>query len=99
MGFDYLENTEITIDNKKHMIRFENGMTGIGSRLYWIDDKKCCRALVSSPDITNGNHEIYKIRWRDNPWSTVHAILCESEVKNLFEPHNAWRMPIKITCN
>ena len=49
MYFDYTENTEILIDNKKHKIRMFNGMSGIGSRKYWIDDKKQSYKRLTPP--------------------------------------------------
>lgn len=36
-GFDLLTDTPITIDGERHMLRFANGMSGIGSIQFWID--------------------------------------------------------------
>lgn len=96
MNFNYITNTEVTIDNKKHYIRMYNGMTGIGSREYWIDDKKQHHNIVmQSQDITKGNHEIYTIKWRDTPWDKIDIIIHESEVPFLLSNENSWREPSK----
>lgn len=96
MNFNYITNTEVTIDNKKHYIRMYNGMTGIGSREYWIDDKKQHHNIVmKSQDITKGNHEIYTIKWRDTPWDKIDIIIHESEVPFLLSNENSWREPFK----
>ena len=96
MNFNYTTNTEITIDNKKHYVRMYNGMTGIGSREYWIDDKKQFNnAVMQSPDITQGNHEVYSIKWRDTPWDKIDIIIHENEVPFLLSPENSWREPVK----
>jgi len=39
MNFEYTENTPILINNKHYAIRFANGMTGIGARECWINEK------------------------------------------------------------
>ena len=73
-----------------------NGMTGIGSREYWIDDKKQHHNIVmQSQDITKGNHEIYTIKWRDTPWDKIDIIIHESEVPFLLSNENSWREPSK----
>lgn len=96
MNFNYITNTEVIIDNKKHYIRMYNGMTGIGSREYWIDDKKQHHNIVmQSQDITKGNHEIYTIKWRDTPWDKIDIIIHESEVPFLLSNENSWREPSK----
>ena len=96
MNFNYITNTEVTIDNKKYYIRMYNGMTGIGSREYWINDKKQHHNIVmQSQDITKGNHEIYTIKWRDTPWDKIDIIIHESEVPFLLSNENSWREPTK----
>lgn len=96
MNFDYLENTKILINGKEHLIRFENGMTGIGSRGCWIDDKKLpYNVLRQSEDIEDGNHYIYIILWRKNPWDKALILISEKELPILFEDINKWRNPIK----
>ena len=100
MSFKYTTNTEITIDNQKHFVRMENGMTGIGSRRYWIDDKDQYRnAVTQSEDLTKGNHEIYTIKWRDTPWDKIDIIIHEDEVPFLLKEENAWREPTKRSFN
>jgi hypothetical protein len=96
MNFKYIENTSITIDNEKHLIKMYNGMTGIGTRIYWIDNKKQFNnVFTKSDDLTNGNHEIYSIKWRDIPWDRIDIILHESEVPILLNDENSWREPKK----
>lgn len=100
MNFSYTENTPITIDNKKHFVRMYNGMSGIGSRRYWIDDREQFNnAVTQSEDLTKGNHEIYQIKWRDTPWDTIDIIIHENEVPFLLSEENAWREPKKRTFN
>jgi len=96
MNLKYIRDTEIIIDNKKHFICMENGMTGIGSRRYWINDKKQDRnAVIQSEDLTKGNHEIYTIKWRDTPYDKIDIIIHENEVPFLLNEENAWRNPTK----
>ncbi len=98
MTFDHLENTKITIAGREHYIRFENGMTGIGSRKYWIDDKiQFQNSLRQSEDITKGNHFIYRIKWRDTPWDKADLIISEKELPKLLNKENEWREPQKLT--
>ena len=98
MKFDYLENTEILIDGEKHQVRFENGMTGIGSRRYWVDDKlQSENSVWQTSDITKGNHFIYTIKWRDTPWDKVDIIIHEDELPKLLNDENKWREPFKRT--
>jgi hypothetical protein len=78
----------------------ENGMTGIGSRKYWINGKEQYRNAVSqSEDLTKGNHEIYTIKWRDTPWDKIDIIIHEDEVPFLLNDENSWREPTKRTFN
>lgn len=96
MGFNYIENTTIKIDGIEHQIRFEKGMTGIGSRAYWIDDvKQSNNSVRQSKDITNGNHFIYTIKWRDTPWDRVDIIISEEEFPIIMSEENEWREPLK----
>jgi len=98
MNFKYTDDTEITIDGNKHIIRMYEGMTGIGSRYYWIDGKKRMRNCVTqSEDLRKGNHFIYTIKWRDNPWDKVDIIIHEDELSNLLSEENKWREPEKVT--
>lgn len=98
--FKYTENTKIKIDGKKHLIRMYDGMTGIGSRDYWIDGVKQWRNCVTqSADITKGNHFIYTIRWRDTDWDLVDIIISEKELPNLLDENNKWREPKKRIFN
>lgn len=94
--FDYLINTRVQIYGKYHVIRFENGMTGIGSRKYWVDDKeqfnKCVR---QSTDLEKGNHYIYSMKWRDTPWDRVDIIISEDLIAVLLAEENKWREPRK----
>jgi len=100
MNFDHIENTTIKIDSKKHLIRFENGMTGIGSRAYWVDDNKMFHdAVRQTEDITKGNHFIYTMKWRDTPWDRVDIIISEKELPNLLAEENKWREPTKKQFN
>ncbi len=94
--FDYTEDTEIIIDGEKHLIRFYDGMTGIGSRDYWVDGIKQARnAVRQTADITKGNHFIYTIKWRDTPWDKVDVVISEEELPNLLNAGQKWREPIK----
>lgn len=98
-GWDYSEITPVIIDGVKHNIQMCEGMTGIGSRMYWIDGKKQLRNCVTqSADLTQGNHFIYKMNWRENPWDTVDIIIHEDELTFLLdEKQPKWRNPIKLT--
>lgn len=97
-GFKYTTNTPVLIDGVKHYISMENGMTGIGSRAYWVDDKKQFRNCVTqSADLTKGNHFIYTIKWRDTPWDKVDIIIHEDEEGILLGEDAAWREPTKRT--
>ena len=96
-GWDYAQDTEITLSGEKHILRMEQGMTGIGSRDYWIDGRKGNRHCVTqSVDLTQGNHFIYKIKWRDTPWDRVDIIIQESELPTLLTEENKWREPVKL---
>lgn len=96
MNFDYTENTPIIIDNEKHFVRMFNGMSGIGSRKYWIDDKDQKNEVVMhTPHLTKGNHEIYTMKWRGDPWDIVDIIIHEDEVPLLLSKENEWREPVK----
>lgn len=96
-GFDLLTDTEVTIDGAPHMVRFENGMTGIGSRRFWIDGREYQHGGVrQSADLTQGNHALYLIRWRDTPWDLVYIFIHEDEVPWLLSEENAWRKPRRI---
>jgi hypothetical protein len=97
--FNYTENTIVTIDGKPHIIRMYDGCTGIGSREYWLDDKKRSNNIVTqSNDITVGNHELYRINWREQPWDVIDILIHEDEVPYLLdkEKQPSWRNPIKI---
>lgn len=96
MKFKYTENTKVTIDGEEMLIRFENGMTGIGSRTYWINDvQQSKRAVFHTEDVEKGNHLIYKIKWRDDPYSYVDVIIHEDFENELLTDENKWREPIK----
>jgi hypothetical protein len=72
-------------------------MTGIGSRRYWVDDKEQRNnSLRQSSEITKGNHFIYRINWRDNPWDRADLIISEEELPNLLNEQNKWRNPSKL---
>ena len=89
---------EILLDGKMHMVRFEDGMTGIGSRKFWIDDKEYLyNAVRQSADLKKGNHFLYLIKWRDAPWDKIYIFIHESEVHNLFTKGREWMNPVKIT--
>ena len=40
LQFPYTENTSINIDGEVKKIKFFNGMSGLGSRKFWLDDKE-----------------------------------------------------------
>ena len=58
MNFKYTTNTQIIIDNQEHFVRMENGMTGIGSRKYWIDDKEQYRGVVTKRESRNIHYKM-----------------------------------------
>jgi hypothetical protein len=95
MDFDLLVDTPVMIDNKIHQVRFANGMTGIGSRDFWIDGKKYSDGVMQTPDITKGNHFLYSFLWRDNPWDRIYIFIAESELPVLLNEDESWRKPIK----
>lgn len=95
--FDLLENTEMIINGEKHLLRFENGMTGIGSRRGFIDNREFSDNFVRhSADLTKGNHFLYRMRWRDNPWSYVYILIAEEFEADLLSEENKWRDIKKI---
>lgn len=95
--FDYTENTPVMIDNKIHMVRFYDGMTGIGSRDFWVDDKKYSHGAVrQTENLTRGNHFLYLIKWRDQPWDLVYIFISEEQLPVLLSEENSWREPKKI---
>lgn len=101
-GWDYALDTPIIIDGKPHTIRMEQGMTGIGSRHYWINgESRSERCATQSADLTKGNHFIYRINWRENPWDTLDLIISEEELPMLLdrELQPEWRNPIKREIN
>jgi len=97
MDFDLITNTPVTINGKRHLVRFENGMTGIGSRRFWIDDKEYQdNAVRQTDDITQGNHFLYKIKWRNTPWDRVYLFISEKYESYLLSEGQSWREPKKI---
>jgi hypothetical protein len=95
--FDMTTNTSVLIDGKIHMVRFYPGMTGIGSREFWIDNKKFYPCAVRHTDnLEKGNHFLYLIKWRDNPWSKVYIFIKEDYLHELLNENNSWREPQKI---
>jgi hypothetical protein len=97
MKFDLIENTPVVIDSKENLVRFENGMTGIGSRRFWINDEEYgYNAVRQTDDITQGNHSLYLIKWRDTPWDKVYLFISEKYVPDLLSEDNRWREPKKI---
>lgn len=95
--FDLITDTPVTIDGKTHMVRFQDGMTGIGSRSFWIDGKKYPRnALRHTDDLTKGNHFLYLIKWRDVPWDKCYLFIQEDALLVLLNDDNSWREPVKI---
>jgi len=96
MEFSYIKDTEVLIDNKKHIIKMENGMTGIGSRSFRLDGiKEHLNIVTQSPDITKGNHFLYIMKWRDTPWDKVYILIHEDELPILLSDENKWREPKK----
>lgn len=96
--FDLTANTPITIDGKIHNVRFYDGMSGIGSRIFWIDDQKYSREAVRhTEDLTSGNHLLYLIKWRDTPWDKVFMFIHEKYEDELLSDENIWREPKKIS--
>lgn len=97
MAFDMITDTPVMIDNKIHQVRFENGMTGIGSRTFWIDGKEFFHGAVrQSGDLTLGNHFLYLIKWRDTPIDKIYIFIHEDELPELLHKDQAWREPKKI---
>jgi hypothetical protein len=97
MNFPYIDNTPITLNGKPHIVRFENGMTGIGSRKFWLDNKEYFRnGVFHTEDITQGNHLLYLIKWRDTPWDKVYLFIAEKYENELLVKENSWREPRKI---
>lgn len=95
--FDLLTDTPITIDGKRHVVRFANGMTGIGSRRFWVDGRDFPNdAVRQSEDLTKGNHFLYLMKWRNTPWDRVYIFIHEDELPQLLSEENQWREPRKI---
>jgi hypothetical protein len=96
-GWPYAINTPVKINGKVRLIRLEEGMTGIRSRTYYIDNKKQYpNCVLQTEDLTKGNHFIYRINWGENPWDIVDIIISEDEVPYLLnkEVQPKWRNPI-----
>ena len=90
--FRYVEDTPVLLNGKRHMIRMENGMTGIGSREWWLDGEKMhSRILQQSDNISDGEHQIYYFKWRDTPWDKCYIIVSHDEVPKLLAQQ--WREP------
>ena len=97
MSFDFITDTPITLNGTAHTVCFENGMTGIGSRRFWLDGKEYPKnAVRQSADITKGNHFLYLMKWRDTPWDQVYIFIHEDELPVLLDESNAWREPKRI---
>lgn len=97
-GWDYAIDTPIMINGKLRTIRMEQGMTGIGSRAYWVDGKRSSRKCVlQSGDLTKGNHFIYRINWREG--DTVDIVIHEDEVPFLLDKNiqPEWINPVNIS--
>ena len=95
--FDMTTNTPVTIDGKIYMVRFYPGMSGIGSRKFWINDKDFYPdAVRHTDDLETGNHFLYLMKWRDTPWDKVHVFIKEELLQDLINDQNAWREPRKI---
>jgi hypothetical protein len=96
--FDYITTTPISIDGKPHTVKFENGMTGIGSRDFWLDGKNfgMFNAVIQSDDLTEGNHFLYLMKWRDTPWDKVYIFISEKYLPLLLEEKESWREIQKI---
>lgn len=90
----YTTDTPCNLNGNPHRVRMEAGMTGIGSRAFWIDGKKQTNDCVTqTSNISDGPHFLYLIKWRDTPWDRVAIIVAESEVSWLMDEANAWREP------
>lgn len=97
MTFRYTEDTPISIDGKTVLLRMENGMTGIGSRAYWINgEKKSLNLVTHSDDITKSDHSLYRMKWRDQPWDLVAILIAKEFEEELLSEGNSWREPKKI---
>jgi len=96
-GWSYAIPTPVLIDGKPHTVQMANGMTGICSRQFWIDGKGFDRKLVTqSGDLTKGNHFLYMMKWRDQPWDKVYILIHEDELPMLLNEENKWREPRKV---
>lgn len=96
-GWDYVKDTPVEIDGKTHIVKMYPGMSGIGSRDYWVDGRKMREdCVLQSGDLTQGNHFLYRIKWRDTPWDRVDVFIHEDELPNLLNKDNEWREPQKI---
>jgi hypothetical protein len=96
MAFKYTENTQIEIDGKKHYIAMYDGMSGIGSRTYWLDNEKQLHDIVThSEDITKGNHYLYTIKYGECPWEVVDILIDSKLETDLLNEESSWREPVK----
>ena len=96
MNFEYTADTAVNIDGVSHLIRMENGMTGIGSRQYYIDgERQYLHCVLHTPDLTHGEREIYRIKWRDTPWDLVDIIISKDCVPELLADERKWMEPTK----
>ena len=97
MEWTYTKNTPILIDGILHQIRLYNGMTGIGSRDYWIDDKKQQkRVFINDGEIKDDeDYSVYNIKWRDNPWDRVDIVISKKDEYTLFTDDLKWIEPKK----
>ncbi len=95
--FPYTTNTQITLDGKPHTVRFYDGMSGIGSREFWLNGRRYpLGAVTQSADLTDGNHLLYLMKWRDTPWDKLYIFVHEDELETLLSEENAWREPTKV---
>lgn len=98
MDFNYITDTEILIDNEKHIIRMGNGMTGLGSRTFWLDGiENPFNIVTQSADITKGNHFLYVIKL--TPFDKAYILIHEDEVSELLSDANKWREPELVNTN
>lgn len=100
MKLKYTENTLCIINNKEYSIRCEDGMTGIGSRKFWLNDvEQCYNIIICTNDVSEGNHLLYLTYWDNVPWKRDFFLIDKEDEELLLSKYSidngAYKNPIK----
>ena len=99
MNFKYTSNTKCLINGKEETIRLMNGCSGIGSREFWINEKKQNSNLFLVSDyITKENNFIYYGYWGTRPWDDCYFLVPESEADfflTYMSKQDVYKQPVR----